>query len=179
MEPLTIGARWGTPPATTNGHAGNGRRADDQGGSAGRGAVDDELARELALTLVDLLSEYQDPGVPLGGSSTSGSGGATARGDGHPPAGPAFLPPLRAPRPLLTWRGLSTASRWSSSAGAEQREPSPGAPLSLGTRNHRFGGTRNPPPEASRLGRWTPPGRGGCPMNVGGERRGRGRTRLG
>ena len=34
-------------------------------GTAGPGA-DDEWADELALTLVDLLSEYQDPGVPLG-----------------------------------------------------------------------------------------------------------------
>ncbi|PVZ04900.1 hypothetical protein [Actinomycetospora cinnamomea] len=33
----------------------------------GPGGTDDEYARELALTLVDLLAEYQNPAVPLGG----------------------------------------------------------------------------------------------------------------
>ena len=70
------------------------------GPGAGPGGVDDELARELALTLVDLLSEYEDAGVPLGGGLTNGSptplngtnGHTTVTSSSARPAGPAASP---------------------------------------------------------------------------------------
>ncbi|HWN29190.1 MAG TPA: hypothetical protein VNP37_19655, partial [Actinomycetospora sp.] len=42
----------------------------ERGRPSAPGGADDELARELALTLVDLLAEYQDPAVALGGPGT-------------------------------------------------------------------------------------------------------------
>ena len=52
---------------------------------AAPGGADDELARELALTLVDLLAEYQDPAVPLGGPGR----GASAKPPQNRPASPS------------------------------------------------------------------------------------------
>jgi hypothetical protein len=70
---------------------------------AAPGGADDELARELALTLVDLLAEYQDPDVPLGGPRTP------------TPVGPAGG--RSAPRPSRSTTNGSTPRR--SSPGGE------------------------------------------------------------
>ncbi|WP_345411757.1 hypothetical protein [Actinomycetospora chlora] len=48
--------------------------------------VDDEWAQELALTLVDLLSEYQDPGVPLGTTRSPGIPAAPPPAADRPPS---------------------------------------------------------------------------------------------
>ncbi|WP_433782531.1 hypothetical protein ACQPX6_21925 [Actinomycetospora sp. CA-101289] len=58
-------------PATTTVAAASGRPEQPERDRPAPGGADDELARELALTLVDLLAEYQDPAVPLGGPGTA------------------------------------------------------------------------------------------------------------
>ena len=146
---LTAAARPGVGHTGTNGQGGQnahgvdsrsalGRSALGQGVTTGPGAgpggVDDELARELALTLVDLLSEYEDAGVPLGGGLTNGSptplngtnGHTTVTSSGARPAGPAAAP------------------RTSTGTGATHATPSSPAP----SRNAGLRGPRNGVPSA-------------------------------
>lgn len=64
------------------------------GHSAASAITDDEYARELALTLVDLLSEYQDPDVPLGNGTTPDPG-PDVRSDGRAPSSRGGVPTAR------------------------------------------------------------------------------------
>jgi hypothetical protein len=91
-EPDNVAGRFAVPAGTG---AGGPARAPD--------GVDDELAQELALTLVDLLSEYQDPGVPLGATRSPGIPTAT------PP--PGHSPPAASARPARTRGGRGSAPR--------------------------------------------------------------------
>ncbi|GAA4740264.1 hypothetical protein [Actinomycetospora chibensis] len=89
-DPTPVTARPGADHTGTNGQNARGvdsRSALDQGGATGLGAgpggADDELARELALTLVDLISEYEDAGLPLGGGLPNGSPTSLNGSNGH------------------------------------------------------------------------------------------------
>ncbi|MEJ2861406.1 hypothetical protein [Actinomycetospora flava] len=70
-EPVTIAARWGEAVSDAQ--------------AAATAGVDDEYRRELALTLVDLLSEYQDAAPPAPAPPTSQLNGRTpgTNGDGR------------------------------------------------------------------------------------------------
>ena len=146
-DPATVAARPGAAQAGrtgTNGQAGpNARDADSQsalgqggttGPGAGPGGADDELARELALTLVDLLSEYEDAGVPLGGGLTHGSPTPLNGTNGHTTVAPSSA---LGGRPA----GPAAAPRTSTGTGATHATPS---------RNAEPRGSRNGVPSARR-----------------------------
>ncbi len=146
-DPATVAARPGAARTGTNGQNGqNGQNARDansrsalgQGATTGQGAgpggADDELARELALTLVDLLSEYEDAGVPLGGGLTHGSPTPLNGTNGHTTVTPSSA---LGGRPA----GPAAAPRTSTGTGATHANPS---------RNAEPRGSRNGVPSARR-----------------------------
>lgn len=126
-DPVTVAARPGVARTGTNGrngqdaHAMDSRNAVGQGVApgpgAGPGGVDDELARELALTLVDLLSEYEDAGAPLEGGLANGSPTPLNGTNGHTTVTPSSALGGRS-------GGPAAAPRTATGAGATHVAPS-------------------------------------------------------
>jgi hypothetical protein len=150
-DPGTATARPGVADTGTNGQNGQGARGVDSrsalgrsalgqgvttGPGAGPGGADDELARELALTLVDLLSEYEDAGVPLGGGLTNGSPTPLNGTNGHT----AVTPSAPGARPA----GPAAAPRTSTGTGATHATSTSATP----SRNAGPRGSRNGLPSA-------------------------------
>ncbi|MDD7919437.1 hypothetical protein [Actinomycetospora callitridis] len=157
-DPVTTTAHPGVAHTGTNGQNGQGARGADSrsalgrsalGGSAlgqgvttgpgaGPGGADDELARELALTLVDLLSEYEDAGVPLGGGLTNGTPTPLNGTNGHravTPSAPGARPaaPAAAPRTFTgTDATHATPTSATPSRNAGPRGPRTGVPSARG-----------------------------------------------
>jgi hypothetical protein len=146
-DPATATARPDVAPTGTNGqYAQNAQNPGSRsalgqgitsGPGAGPGGADDELARELALTLVDLLSEYEDAGVPLGGGLTNGSPTPLNGTNGHTTLTPSSAPGARPTDP-------AAAPRTSTGTGATHATPTSTAP----SRNAAPRGSRNDVPSA-------------------------------